>query len=58
MQMTELINSQKIPGYIYTRIGNPTITDLETAMADLENGFGGIALASGMAAVNLIYMGF
>lgn len=50
--------AKKIPGYIYTRIGNPTITDLETAMADLENGYGGIALASGMASVNLIYMGF
>ena len=50
--------AKKIPGYIYTRIGNPTITDLENAMADLENGFGGIALASGMAAVNLVYMGF
>jgi len=43
-------------GYIYTRIGNPTISDLENTMADLENGFGGIATGSGMAAVNTIYM--
>ena len=50
--------AKKIPGYIYTRIGNPTISDLEVAMADLENGIGGIAVASGMAAVNLVYMGF
>jgi methionine-gamma-lyase len=50
--------AKRKPGYIYTRIGNPTIQDLEDAMADLENGYGGIAVASGMAAVNLIYMGF
>ncbi len=50
--------AKKKPGYIYTRIGNPTIQDLEDAMADLENGYGGIAVASGMAAVNLVYMGF
>lgn len=43
-------------GYIYTRIGNPTINSLENLLADLENGFGGIATSSGMAAVNTIYM--
>lgn len=44
-------------GYIYTRIGNPTIGALENLIADLENGFGGIAVSSGMAAVNTIYFG-
>jgi methionine-gamma-lyase len=29
-------------GYIYTRLGNPTIRELENAMASLENGYGGI----------------
>ena len=43
-------------GYIYTRIGNPTINALENKLAELENGFGGIALASGMAAVTTAYM--
>jgi methionine-gamma-lyase len=43
-------------GYIYTRIGNPTINALEKAVANLENGFGGIAVSSGMAAVSTIYM--
>ncbi len=33
-------------GYIYTRIGNPTITALEDKIAALENGFGGIATSS------------
>ena len=42
-------------GYIYTRIGNPTISALENAVADLENGFNGIATSSGMGAVNVIY---
>lgn len=44
-------------GYIYTRIGNPTIGALESLVAELENGFGGIAVSSGMAAVNTIYFG-
>ena len=43
-------------GYIYTRIGNPTINALENKLAELEDGFGGIALASGMAAVTTAYM--
>ncbi len=46
------------PGFIYTRIGNPTITELEDAVAVLENGFGGIAVSSGMAAVNSVYLSF
>ena len=45
-------------GYIYTRLGNPTITDLENAVAKLENGHGGIATSSGMAAINTVYMSF
>ena len=44
-------------GFIYTRLGNPTIMDLEKTLADLENGFGGIATSSGMGAVNTVYLG-
>jgi len=43
-------------GYIYTRIGNPTIADLEKTIALLEDGFGGIGTSSGMGAVNVVYM--
>jgi methionine-gamma-lyase len=43
-------------GYIYTRIGNPTIDALENKLAELENGYRGIALSSGMAAVSTVYM--
>ena len=42
-------------GYIYSRLGNPTIEDLERTVAELENGFGGISAASGMGAVNVVY---
>lgn len=48
--------SGKEKGYIYTRIGNPTIDALENKLAELENGYRGIALASGMAAVSTAYM--
>ncbi|MBI9032845.1 MAG: aminotransferase class I/II-fold pyridoxal phosphate-dependent enzyme [Bacteroidales bacterium] len=43
-------------GYIYTRIGNPTIEALENVVAELENGYGSMAVSSGMAAVNTVYM--
>jgi methionine-gamma-lyase len=43
-------------GYIYTRIGNPTIVDLEKTIAELEHGFGGIGTSSGMGAVTTVYM--
>jgi methionine-gamma-lyase len=43
-------------GYIYTRIGNPTIKAFEDNIAALENGFGGIATSSGMGAVTSVYM--
>ena len=46
----------KEKGYIYTRIANPTIQALEDKLAQLENGVGGIALASGMAAVTTAYI--
>lgn len=43
-------------GYIYTRIGNPTTTALEENVAQLENGFGATAMASGMGAVSTVYL--
>ena len=48
--------SGKEDGYIYTRIGNPTIGALEDKLAQLENGYRGIAMSSGMAAVSTVYM--
>jgi O-acetylhomoserine (thiol)-lyase len=45
------------PGYIYTRIGNPTTTALERRLSQLEGGVGCIATASGMAAITSVMMG-
>jgi O-acetylhomoserine (thiol)-lyase len=42
----------KVPGNIYTRIMNPTTDVLEQRLAQLEGGIGGLALASGMAAIH------
>ncbi len=42
-------------GYIYTRIGNPTIRALEDALASLENGCGAMGTSTGMAAVTTLY---
>ena len=43
-------------GFIYTRIGNPTIRALEDNVAELENGYGGIATSSGLGAVSTIFL--
>jgi len=48
--------SGKSNGYIYTRIGNPTIRAFEQNIAELENGYDGIATSSGMAAITSVYM--
>jgi methionine-gamma-lyase len=43
-------------GFIYTRIGNPTIRAFEESMALLEGGAGGIATSSGLGAVTTLYL--
>ena len=43
------------PGYIYTRMGNPTIAMLEASVAALEEGKGALATASGMSAVSTVF---
>ena len=48
--------SRKSDGYIYTRIGNPTVSALERCVAELEEGAGGVATSSGMGAVMTAYM--
>lgn len=45
-------------GYIYTRLGNPTIEALENAVANLEKGYAGLATSSGMGAITTVYMTF
>ena len=46
------------PGYIYTRLGNPTVGALESALAQLEGGFAGLGTASGMAAISTVFLTF
>ena len=41
-------------GYVYSRLGNPTVTVLENKIASLENGEKGLAFASGMAAISSV----
>jgi O-acetylhomoserine (thiol)-lyase len=44
----------RTPGYIYTRIANPTTYALELRLAELEEGIGCIATSSGMAAITTV----
>ncbi len=46
------------PGFIYTRLGNPTTAALQEAVTTLENGSDALATSSGMAAISTIYMTF
>ncbi|MFS0574847.1 methionine gamma-lyase [Sporosarcina sp. 179-K 3D1 HS] len=41
-------------GYIYSRLGNPTVRVLEERIAAIENGAAALAFGSGMAAVSAI----
>eukprot|EP01105_Mastigella_eilhardi_P007420 TRINITY_DN18872_c0_g1_i1.p1 TRINITY_DN18872_c0_g1~~TRINITY_DN18872_c0_g1_i1.p1 ORF type:complete len:400 (-),score=120.90 TRINITY_DN18872_c0_g1_i1:51-1250(-) len=45
-------------GYMYSRIGNPTVKQLEKLIAILEEGEHGIAFGSGMAAVSGAILAF
>ena len=42
------------PGYIYSRVGNPTATVLETRLAALEEGEAALATSSGMGAITAV----
>ncbi|MEN1966823.1 O-acetylhomoserine aminocarboxypropyltransferase/cysteine synthase family protein [Lentibacillus sp. N15] len=41
------------PGYLYTRLGNPTCAVFEERVAQLEDGSAAVATSSGMAAITL-----
>ena len=43
-------------GYIYSRLGNPTVKILEDRIAMLERGEAGLAFGSGMAAVSAVLL--
>jgi O-acetylhomoserine (thiol)-lyase len=51
-QAAALFNLER-PGYIYSRISNPTVAVLEERLAALEGGVGAVCTASGMAAMHI-----
>jgi cystathionine gamma-lyase/methionine-gamma-lyase len=42
------------PGYIYSRVGNPTVSVLESRLAALEEGEAALATSSGMGAITAV----
>lgn len=50
--------NKSIPGYVYTRGGNPTTRALEEKMAAIEGGEDCVATASGMGAVGAVMVAF
>jgi methionine-gamma-lyase len=50
--------SGETPGFIYSRMGNPTIKALEENITALEGGYAGMAASSGMAAITTIFVSF
>lgn len=44
--------ADRIPGYAYSRLDNPTVVALGEAIAELEGAEAGFALATGMAAIH------
>src|SRR5436853_5732628 len=52
MDQMDKVFGGEIPGYVYTRHGNPTVTALEEAIREIEAGATACAYASGMAALH------
>ena len=52
----EKIFANKMAGYSYTRINNPTVEAFERRMTKLESGIGSVACSSGMAALSMALM--
>lgn len=47
----------RAPGHVYSRISNPTTHALERRLAQMEDGLGAIATASGMGAISAVMLG-
>ncbi|MBR1728883.1 MAG: O-acetylhomoserine aminocarboxypropyltransferase/cysteine synthase [Selenomonadaceae bacterium] len=52
----EKIFAGKKPGFVYTRVNNPTIANFERRMTALEHGIGAVAFSSGMSAISMSIM--
>ncbi len=55
-EQMEKIFQNKAPGFLYTRIGNPTTASFENRMTYLEGGIGSVAVSSGMAAITATFL--
>lgn len=42
-------------GFIYSRMGNPTVEAMENAIAELEDGYKALGCGSGMAAISTVF---
>lgn len=52
-EQLEKVFDNKVPGFAYTRIANPTVSAFEQRIAAIENAAGAVACSSGMAAVTM-----
>src|SRR5947207_4318839 len=52
MDQMDKVFGGELPGYVYTRHGNPTVTILEDALRIIEGGATARAYGSGMAALH------
>ena len=56
MEQINRIIAGEEQGYVYSRVGNPTFTNLERTLAALEHGTGALIFGSGMGAVSAAFM--
>ncbi len=54
-EYADVVND-RLPGYVYSRLDNPTTSALGAAVADLEGAEAGLAFASGMAAIHAAFV--
>ena len=52
------IMTKRGQGYIYSRVGNPTVRELELSLAELQNRDDALATASGISALTAVAMTF
>ncbi len=52
----ESVFDGRAAGFVYSRIANPTVSAFEARMTALEDGMGGIATSSGMAAISSLVL--
>jgi cystathionine beta-lyase/cystathionine gamma-synthase len=53
MSTLDAVLSGQCPGYVYSRLANPTVSTLESTIARLESTESAVACGSGMAAIHL-----